>query len=103
MYASPHRLLPRCLSPVSSLFDAPASRHLEVAKTVVEQAKRLVESRHDVAILLESITRLGRASSVVFPSRSKAWSGAAERLLSAPNASSRGTDPQIDPSCRARS
>jgi transcription termination factor Rho len=102
MCASPHRLLPRCLSPASSRFEAPASRHLEVAK-VVEQAKRLVESRNDVAILLESITRLGRVSSGVFPSRSKVLSGGAARLLSAPSASSRGTDPQMDPSCRARS
>jgi hypothetical protein len=70
---------------------------------VVEQAKRLVESHYDGVILLESITRLGRASSAVVPSRGKVLSGGAERLLSAPNASSRNTDPQIDLSCRARS
>jgi transcription termination factor Rho len=70
---------------------------------IVEQAKRPVESRHDVVILLEGIARLARRSSVVVPSRDKVWSGGAERLLSAPNAGSRDPDPQIDPSCRARS
>ena len=70
---------------------------------VVEQAKRLVESRNEVVILLESITRLGRASSAVVPSSSEVLSGGAERLLSAPNESLRDTDPQIDPSGRARS
>jgi transcription termination factor Rho len=56
---------------------------------LVEQAKRLGESRYDGVILLESITRLGRASSDVVLSRGKVLSGGAERLLSAPNASSR--------------
>jgi len=70
---------------------------------VVEQAKRLVESRHDVVILLESIPRLGCASSAVFPSRGKVLSGSAKCLPSAPNERSRDPDPQIDPSCRARS
>jgi hypothetical protein len=92
-----------CLSPPSSRFDAPASRHQEVAKMVVEQAKRLVESRHDVAILLESITRLGRASSVEFPARGQALSGGAERLLSARMQVQEALTQQIHPSCRARS
>jgi len=101
--ASSHRLPPWCPCPASSLFDEPASRYLEMTEMVVEHAKRLVESHYDGVILLESITRLGRASSAVVPSRGKVLSGGAERLLSAPNASSRNTDPQIDLSCRARS
>jgi hypothetical protein len=54
----PHRLPPWCLSPASSLFDACASRHLKVVEMVVEQANCLVESRHDVVILLAGIARL---------------------------------------------
>jgi hypothetical protein len=70
---------------------------------IVEQAKRLVESPNVVAILLKGVTQLARASSAMVPSRGKVLSGGAERLLCAPNVSSRPTDPQIDPSCRARS
>src|SRR5262245_40113331 len=80
---SPPRLPPWCQCPASSLFDEPASRHLEVVEMVVERAKRLVESRYKVVILLESITRLGRASSAVVPSRGQVLSGAAEGVLSA--------------------
>ena len=55
---------------VSSTFDEPASRHVQVAEMVIEKAKRLVENKYDVVILLDSITRLARAyNSVVPPSR----------------------------------
>jgi hypothetical protein len=70
---------------------------------VVGQAKRLLKFRNDVVILLEGIARLARPSSAVVAFGGKVLSGGAERLLSAPNASSGDPDPQIDPSCRARS
>jgi transcription termination factor Rho len=76
---------------------------LKVADMVVGQAKRLLEFRNDVVILLEGIARLARPSSAVVPFCGKVLSGGAERLLSAPNASSGDPDPQIDPSYRARS
>jgi hypothetical protein len=99
----PHRLPPWCLSPASSLFDSCASRHLKVAEMVDEQANCLFESRHDVVILLAGIARLARPASIVGRSRGKVWSGGAEGWPSAPKASSSDPDPQIDPSCRARS
>src|SRR5215467_4176423 len=52
---------------VSSTFDEPASRHVQVAEMVIEKAKRLVEHQRDVVILLDSITRLGRAYNTVVP------------------------------------
>jgi len=60
---------------VSSTFDEPASRHVQVAEMVIEKAKRLVEYKHDVVILLDSITRLGRAYNTVIPSSGKVLSG----------------------------
>ena len=56
---------------VSSTFDEPASRHVQVAEMVIEKAKRLVEHKKDVVILLDSITRLGRAYNTVVPSSGK--------------------------------
>ena len=56
---------------VSSTFDEPASRHVQVAEMVIEKAKRLVEHGRDVVILLDSITRLGRAYNTVVPSSGK--------------------------------
>lgn len=56
---------------VSSTFDEPASRHVQVAEMVIEKAKRLVEHKHDVVILLDSITRLARAYNTVSPSSGK--------------------------------
>src|SRR3546814_4059316 len=53
---------------VSSTFDEPANRHVQVAEMVLEKPKRLVEHKKDVATLLDSITRLGRASNTVVPS-----------------------------------
>ena len=53
---------------VASTFDEPASRHVQVAEMVIEKAKRLVEHKKDVVILLDSITRLGRAFNTVVPS-----------------------------------
>ena len=53
---------------ISSTFDEPASRHVQVAEMVIEKAKRLVEHKRDVVILLDSITRLGRAYNTVVPS-----------------------------------
>ncbi len=53
---------------VSSTFDEPATRHVQVAEMVIEKAKRLVEHKRDVVILLDSITRLGRAYNTVVPS-----------------------------------
>ena len=74
---------------ISSTFDEPASRHVQVAEMVIEKAKRLVEHKRDVVILLDSITRLGRAYNTVVPSSGKVLTGgvdanalaAAEALL----------------------
>ena len=60
---------------ISSTFDEPASRHVQVAEMVVEKAKRLVENKKDVVILLDSITRLGRAYNTVIPSSGKVLTG----------------------------
>ncbi|MCK5384621.1 MAG: transcription termination factor Rho [Alphaproteobacteria bacterium] len=60
---------------VSSTFDEPASRHVQVAEMVMEKAKRLVEHRRDVVILLDSITRLARAYNTVVPSSGKVLTG----------------------------
>jgi len=60
---------------VSSTFDEPASRHVAVAEMVIEKAKRLVEHKKDVVILLDSITRLGRAYNAVIPSSGKVLTG----------------------------
>ena len=60
---------------VSSTFDEPASRHVQVAEMVIEKARRLVEHKHDVVILLDSITRLGRAYKTVVPSSGKVLTG----------------------------
>ena len=60
---------------VSSTFDEPASRHVQVADMVIAKAKRLVENKKDVVILLDSITRLGRAYNTVIPSSGKVLTG----------------------------
>ena len=60
---------------ISSTFDEPAARHIQVAEMVIEKAKRLVESGQDVVILLDSITRLGRAYNTVVPSSGKVLTG----------------------------
>ncbi len=60
---------------VSSTFDEPAQRHVQVAEMVLEKAKRLVEHKKDVVILLDSITRLARAFNAVIPSSGKVLSG----------------------------
>ncbi len=60
---------------VASTFDEPAARHLQVAEMVLEKAKRLVEHKKDVVILLDSITRLARAYNTVIPSSGKVLSG----------------------------
>jgi transcription termination factor Rho len=60
---------------VSSTFDEPATRHVQVAEMVIEKAKRLVEHKKDVVILLDSITRLARAYNTVLPSSGKILSG----------------------------
>jgi len=60
---------------VSSTFDEPASRHVQVAEMVIEKAKRLVEHKRDVVILLDSITRLARAYNTVIPPSGKILSG----------------------------
>jgi transcription termination factor Rho len=60
---------------ISSTFDEPASRHVQVAEMVIEKAKRLVEHKRDVIILLDSITRLGRAYNTVVPSSGKVLTG----------------------------
>ena len=60
---------------ISSTFDEPAQRHVQVAEMVIEKAKRLVEYKHDVVILLDSITRLGRAYNTVVPSSGKVLTG----------------------------
>ena len=63
---------------VSSTFDEPADNHVRVAQVVLEKAKRMVESGHDVCILLDSITRLARAYNTVQPSSGKVLSGGVE-------------------------
>ena len=63
---------------ISSTFDEPASNHVHVAQMVLEKAKRLVESKHDVVILLDSITRLARAYNTVQPASGKILSGGVE-------------------------
>ncbi len=60
---------------VSSTFDEPATRHVQVAEMVIEKARRLVEHKHDVVILLDSLTRLARAYNMVTPSSGKILSG----------------------------
>jgi transcription termination factor Rho len=60
---------------ISSTFDEPATRHVQVAEMVIEKAKRLVEHRRDVVILLDSITRLARAYNTVVPPSGKVLSG----------------------------
>ncbi|MEJ8574956.1 transcription termination factor Rho [Microbaculum marinum] len=60
---------------ISSTFDEPAARHVQVAEMVIEKAKRLVEHGRDVVILLDSITRLGRAYNTVVPSSGKVLTG----------------------------
>ncbi|MCW8824981.1 MAG: transcription termination factor Rho [Gammaproteobacteria bacterium] len=60
---------------VSSTFDEPASRHVQVAEMVIEKAKRLVEHKRDVVILMDSITRLARAYNTVVPSSGKVLTG----------------------------
>jgi len=60
---------------ISSTFDEPATRHVQVAEMVIEKAKRLVEMKKDVVILLDSITRLGRAYNTVVPASGKVLTG----------------------------
>ena len=60
---------------ISSTFDEPAQRHVQVAEMVIEKAKRLVEHKKDVVILLDSITRLARAYNAVIPPSGKVLSG----------------------------
>ena len=60
---------------ISSTFDEPPARHVQVADMVIEKAKRLVEHKRDVVILLDSITRLGRAYNTVVPSSGKVLTG----------------------------
>src|SRR5437762_5300451 len=60
---------------ISSTFDEPPTRHVQVAEMVIEKAKRLVEHKQDVVILLDSITRLARAYNTVIPPSGKILSG----------------------------
>lgn len=60
---------------IASTFDEPASRHVQVAEMVIEKAKRLVEHKKDVVVLLDSITRLGRAYNTVIPASGKVLTG----------------------------
>ncbi|MEC8553167.1 MAG: transcription termination factor Rho, partial [Pseudomonadota bacterium] len=60
---------------ISSTFDEPAARHVQVTEMVIEKAKRLVEHKRDVVILLDSITRLARAYNTVVPSSGKVLTG----------------------------
>jgi transcription termination factor Rho len=60
---------------ISSTFDEPATRHVQVAEMVIEKAKRLVEAKRDVVILLDSVTRLGRAYNTTVPSSGKVLTG----------------------------
>ena len=60
---------------IASTFDEPATRHVAISEMVIEKAKRLVEHKRDVVILLDSITRLGRAFNTVVPSSGKVPDG----------------------------
>jgi transcription termination factor Rho len=60
---------------ISSTFDEPAERHVQVANMVIERARRMVEQKHDVVILLDSITRLARAHNVIIPHSGKTLTG----------------------------
>jgi hypothetical protein len=75
---------------ISSTFDEPGTRHVQVAEMVIEKAKRLVEHKRDVVILLDSITRLARAYNAIVPPSGKVLSGrrGLERAAAAPSASS---------------
>jgi transcription termination factor Rho len=63
---------------IASTFDEPAERHVRIANIVLEKAKRMTESRHDVVIVLDSITRLARAFNTVQPASGKVLSGGVE-------------------------
>jgi len=63
---------------VASTFDEPATRHVQLAELVIEKAKRLVEHKQDVVILLDSITRLARAYNTIVPASGKVLSGGVE-------------------------
>ena len=65
---------------ISSTFDEPANRHVQVAEMVIEKAKRLVEHKKDVVILLDSITRLARAYNTVIPSSGKVLTGGVDAI-----------------------
>jgi transcription termination factor Rho len=65
---------------ISSTFDEQPERHVQVAEMVIEKAKRLVEAKHDVVILLDSITRLARAHNTVIPHSGKILSGGVDAL-----------------------
>ncbi len=67
--------LVKCGEVISSTFDEPATRHVQVAEMVLEKAKRLVEAKKDVVIVLDSITRLARAYNTVMPSSGKVLTG----------------------------
>lgn len=67
--------LVKCGEVISSTFDEPATRHVQVAEMVLEKAKRLVEAKKDVVIILDSITRLARAYNTVVPSSGKVLTG----------------------------
>ena len=74
---------------ISSTFDEPAARHVQVTEMVIEKAKRLVEHKRDVVILLDSITRLARAYNTVVPSSGKVLTGGVDaNALQRPNDSS---------------
>ncbi len=66
---------------ISSTFDEPAARHVQVAEMVIEKAKRLVEHKRDVVILLDSITRLARAYNTIVPPSGKVLSGGALTII----------------------
>src|SRR3977135_2104741 len=65
---------------ISSAFDDPPTRHVQVADMVIEKAKRLVEAKQDVVILLDSITRLARAHNTVVPHSGKILSGGVDAM-----------------------
>mgnify|MGYP002240047481 FL=1 len=68
---------------VASTFDEPATRHVQVAEMVIEKAKRLVEHKHDVVILMDSITRLARAYNTVVPASGKVLTGGVDAKCAA--------------------
>ena len=88
---------------VASTFDEPAARHVQVAEMVIEKAKRLAESKRDVVILLDSITRLARAYNTVIPSSGKVLTGGVDANACSARSASSAPPATLRKAARSRS